>query len=582
MKISVEGKWGVIDGAPRDIRQNLVNVLHTETTVVGDRLKFMPTRDVLDYLAHSKQFEFAPECRNEWRRFYKTKQIQVPDDIDFRFKSNPYPHQREWWYHAKDLKAFALEWEMGLGKTKTALDIVAWAATQGTLDGLLVVTLKDVHRNWIEKEIPEHFPLKDFTSAYWNSNRVEGGMRGIVEAKNFAIAAVNFDVVHRKKGEAFCKKFLANRKAMLVIDESHNIKTPSAERTKALLRLGKLAQRRMILTGTPITQGPLDAWAQYTFLDPRIIDHMNFYQFKARYAVEQQVPGVTYEAWVKDKPTGKSVKIEKPVKTVVGYRNLDDLKERLDPFRSRLLKDDVLDLPEKTYRLRSFTMTDEMHKAYMTMKDQFIIDLESGQRVTAQMALTKLLRLQQLVCGFTVPDDMVLNEDTLGMPVGKVNPRLEALMRTVEEVQGKAIIWSSFRFSQRQIVELLRESYGSDAVVTYTGETADDDRARNVRAFQDADNKARFLVGSPQAGGTGITLTRARDVIYYNNSFNLALRLQSEDRAHRIGQTGTVTYTDLEALGTVDRQLLKALREKRDVASSITGDDLKSWLSAAS
>lgn len=575
MQVLVENDWGVVEGADRSERSVLAEALHTEYEIVGNRFKFRPTRHALDYLVERYGREaFHSGCRFAWARFYKKNETK---EVEFNFKTPPYPHQQEWWSRVRDMPYFAFEWDMGLGKTKTVLDILAWAAAQGELDGALVVTLKGVHRNWVERELPEHMPIPH-NAAYWNPNRVEAGMRGLIDSDKFALAALNFDVVNRKTGNAFARKFLKARKAALIIDESHNIKTPTAARTKALHKLADLAERRYIMTGTLVTQSPLDAWAQYYFLEPRILNGMRFGAFKERYAEHQNIPGVMVEAWEYDPKSKRSVKVEREAREVVGFKNTDELKARLDPYRSRLLKSDVLDLPEKVYRLRSFEMSDEMRKAYVAMQDQLRVDLASGQTMTAQMAMTKLIRLQQIACGFVVPDDrdpFVAAGEALP---GK-NPRLQALMETCEEINGKGIIWASWRFSIAQIADALREAYGEASVVEYHGGVSDAQKTRAINEFQEG--TPPWFVGNQMSGGTGITLTAAQDMVYYNNLYNLGLRKQSEDRFHRIGQTGTCTITDLEALGTVDRPQLRALRAKNEMAAELSGDILRDWLSAA-
>jgi SNF2 family DNA or RNA helicase len=581
--VTVEEKWGVLEGAPLDIRQSLARCLNTETQIVGDRLKFVPTHEVLEYIRHQPNVEFDPACRGAWGHFYKKKKPrpEAKPVTDFEFKTRPYPHQQNVFLEIRDLPYYALFWEMGLGKTKEALDVAAWKYSTGKIDAVLVVTLKGVHRNWVTKEIPEHLPVEGVKAAYWNTNRVEGGMRGVLDHQGLVIATINFDAIHQPKGEAFCRKFLSNRKVLVIVDESHGIKTPSARRTKALIKLGKLAKARLIMTGTPITNAPLDLYSQLEFLAPSILGFSSYFAFKKRYAVEQEVPGVTHLEWRRDPITGQTRQIEVPTKCVVGYRHIEELKDRIQPFSSRLTKDEVLDLPPKVYRLHPFEMTDEQKKAYRSMKQDLLIELASGQRVSAQLAITKLLRLQQLACGFVVPDDMDrTNEDVTGIPFGKTNPRLESLLDIMEEVHGKAIIWTTFRHSLKEIVETLSAKYGRHAVAGYSGKTSQDLRQKIEQDFQDPAHPLRFFIGQPKAGGTGITLTQARDVVYYNNSFDLVLRLQSEDRAHRIGQTGTVTYTDLQAVGTVDSHITNALKNKRNLAAEITGDDLKAWLSS--
>jgi SNF2 family DNA or RNA helicase len=188
--------------------------------------------------------------------------------------------------------------------------------------------------------------------------------------------------------------------------------------------------------------------------------------------------------------------------------------------------------------------------------------------MTATNVMTQLLRMQQVLSGHTKSDsgEMIEVEDH----------RLDELMNCLEESGGKAIIWSRFRYDVKRIAAALVKKYGPRSTVTYFGDTSDDDRTDAIEQFQNGD--ARFFVGNPQTGGYGITLTAATTVIYFANSFDLAIRMQSEDRAHRIGQTEHVTYIDLIAEGTIDEQIVKALRSKMDIASVVMGEELKEWL----
>lgn len=586
MQVYVENSFGIVEGLGYEESRSLGDRLNTEVEYQGTRIKFVPTRYALDLLvAELGRDAFHSGCRFAWAHFYKERDTK---EVDFEWVTEPYDHQREWWSIIKDMPYFSLEWEMGLGKSKTILDVCQWAYSKGELDALLVVTLKGVHRKWVEKEVPVHLPRGMADAAFWNTGIVENGMwvgenarkrTSLVDSDKFAVATINFESVHRAKGLKFCERFLRSRKAAIVVDESQYIKTPGAAVTKALLnRLGKLAERRFITTGTMSTGSTLDPWAQYTFLDPAIVDHMKYHQWKAEFAVEEQVGDKTFEAWEYDKETKKSRKVEKPVMTVTGFKNEDKLCKMLDPFRSRLLKEDCLDLPPKIYRMRSFEMTDNMHRAYMQMTKQFLVDMKDGKTMTATTAMTKLVRLQQIACGFVVPDDANPLDDSIpGIPLDDKNPRTEALMQEIEKVRGKGIIWSYKRYSQREIAEALRTAYGEASVVEYHGSISDEDKARALLQFKE--DRVRWFLGNPQSAGVGLDLVEADNMLYHDNSFNLGLRLQSEDRFHRIGQEAdSCTITDIECLGTVDRPQLRALKEKRDVAALISGDILKSWL----
>ena len=190
--------------------------------------------------------------------------------------------------------------------------------------------------------------------------------------------------------------------------------------------------------------------------------------------------------------------------------------------------------------------------------------------VSTVNALTQLMRLHQIVCGHVKLDD----DRIVSIP----SKRIEELLSVIEEASDKVIIWANYRHDIGAIKMALQKEYGMNAVGTYYGDTDDDERARVVKEFQDPDSELRFFVGNPRTGGYGLTLTAADTVVYYSNSFDLEVRLQSEDRAHRIGQTRSVTYVDLISPGTVDEKIVKALRGKIDIANEVLGEELKAWL----
>jgi SNF2 family DNA or RNA helicase len=253
---------------------------------------------------------------------------------------------------------------------------------------------------------------------------------------------------------------------------------------------------------------------------------------------------------------------------IVGYRNLDELSSRLETFSYRVTKEEALDLPDKIYTTREVSLTDDQHRHYMSLKEAAIAVLEDGELVSAPAVMTQLLRLQQVLCGHLMSDDGELVE----IPTN----RLPALLETIEEMDGKVIIWSRFRYDIVAIVATLAKKYGADSVVSYFGDTSDEDRQTAVRRFQFED--ARFFVANPQTAGYGLTLTAATNVIYYANDFNLETRIQSEDRAHRIGQKKSVTYVDLVTRNSIDEHIVRTLRAKIDLSAKTLGEEARKWL----
>ena len=338
----------------------------------------------------------------------------------------------------------------------------------------------------------------------------------------------------------------------MAIDESTTIKTPTAKRTKAIVKIGKDARYRRIATGSPVTKSPLDLYSQCDFLGEDCLNYNSYYAFQARYAVlvERKMPTHTF-------------------KQVVGYRHLDELKDKLDRFAFRVTKDECLDLPDKIYLRRDVDLTAEQKKAYEQMKLMALSVLDEGL-VSTNNALTQLMRLHQIVCGYVKLDD--------GQEIDLPNNRMSELMDLLAESDGKVIIWANYRKNIQDIKLAIQKEYGMTSVATYYGDTAAEDRQDIVDKFSDPKSELRFFVGNPTTGGYGLTLVSSHTVVYYSNSFDLEKRLQSEDRAHRIGQTEKVTYIDLIATNTVDEHIVKALRNKINIASAVLGEEIKGWL----
>jgi SNF2 family DNA or RNA helicase len=337
----------------------------------------------------------------------------------------------------------------------------------------------------------------------------------------------------------------------MAVDESTTIKTPTAKRTKNIIGLGKYAKYRRIMTGSPVTKNPLDLYSQCEFLDPYLLDFTSYYAFRNRYA-EMKTMHLR----------GRSIQV------VDEFKNLGELSDTVKKFSERILKEDCLDLPPKNWIKRHITLSKEQKKAYEQMKKAAMAVL-NGKVTTTMTVLTQLMRLHQITCGHFTADD----GSTQLIP----NNRITELMNILEETEGKAIIWANYQKDMTQILDNINKEYGPGSVVDYYGLTPQEDRQDNIRKFQ-SDPKCRFLVGTPSTGGYGITLTAANTVIYYSNGYDLEKRLQSEDRAHRIGQKKTVTYVDLICEDTVDEKIVKALRDKINIASEVLGEELRDWI----
>jgi SNF2 family DNA or RNA helicase len=365
---------------------------------------------------------------------------------------------------------------------------------------------------------------------------------------------MNVEAFSTQKGIQTSAKFLRlNPNNMVVVDESTTIKTRTAQRTKNLLELSKLAKYRRILTGSPITKSPMDLFTQCAFLSPEALGFSSFYSFQGRYAKIERRHAAN-----------------RIYPHILGYRRLDELGGKLNNFSSRILKKDCLNLPDKIYMRRNVPLTPEQTKLYKQMKKLALAQFENGEIASTVNVLTQIMRLQQITCGFLRPDK--------GEVLPIKNNRLQELLDIVEETDGKAIIWAYWVHDIELIYEALTKKYGVGSAATYQGKTPQDERQQIIISFQRTDSPLRFFIGQPLTGGYGITLTAASTVIYYSNSYHLEARLQSEDRAHRIGQTKSVNYIDIVSPDTVDEKILKALRSKINLAGTVLGEDIKNWL----
>jgi len=476
--------------------------------------------------------------------------------MNYKFKTKPYKHQIIALEKSWNKETYAYFMEMGTGKTKVLIDNAAMLYDKGKIDGLLIVAPKGVVGTWYTNELPTHLPNHiENTTTLWQANITKGQKEKLDSlfkvGEQLHILIMNVEALSTSKGTAFAGKFISSHNTLMVIDESTTIKNPNAKRTKNIIALSKLSKYRRILTGSPVTKNPLDLYSQCEFLDPWLLNFASYYSFRNRYAEMKQV-----------NVAGRTIQL------VAGFKNLGELSDSVKAFSYRVLKEDCLDLPEKIFMKRTIELTKEQKKVYEQMKKEALA-MMNGKVVSTANVLTQLMRLQQITCGHFVADD--------GSTQKIKNNRLNELMDVLEEVEGKAIIWAHYQYDIKAIIEEIKKVYGPGSVVDYYGKTPQDKRQPNIKKFQ-GKNGTRFLVGTPQTGGYGITLTQAHTVIYYSNGYDLEKRLQSEDRAHRIGQTKPVTYVDIIAEDTVDNKIVKALRKKVNIASEVMGEELRDWI----
>lgn len=467
----------------------------------------------------------------------------------YKFKTTPREYQRRALDKAWTQPCFAFYMDMGTGKTKTALDLFSAYFADGTVDRLLVVTKFSTRRNW-QREVGIHCPVECDVRILDTNREKEFDTWNTTEDGRLKVCIVGTESLAAGRASQLAQRFVdVSTRVGMVVDEAHMIKNHAAQRSKACVRLGLSAQYKLIMTGTPVANGPMDVFMQFEFLDPNILGVGDFYSFRNRYAI---MGG--YED-----------------KQVIGYQNMPELIELMSPFVFQVRKADVLtELPPKVYQIREIELTDEQRRLYKDIaKRNRVVTEDRG--LTVKSVLERMLRLQEIAGGVITyeraPDVHNPHKFEHCRISGK-NPKIEELLAIVEETECSTIVWCRFVEEIRMVSEQLRAKYGHHAVVEIYGEISEADRDRNVsELFQT--KKARFLVGNAATGGVGLNMTAAELVVYFSNSFSFTDREQSEDRAHRIGQTRSVTYIDLVAEGTVDQVVVQALRSKKDVSEFV-------------
>ncbi len=251
------------------------------------------------------------------------------------------------------------------------------------------------------------------------------------------------------------------------------------------------------------------------------------------------------------------------------YTNLDELDMKLKTFSFRVTKDQCLDLPPKIYMFRDVHLNAEQKNIYEILRKKARVII-ADDTVSFANKLVEILRLHQICNGFQKTDKGEIH-------TFQNNPKLKELLRILEEVNGKCIIWATYVHNIESIKQTLGDLYGKDSVVSIYGKDSVEDRKLAVASFQHND-RCRFLVGNPSTGGYGLTLTAARNVIYFSNSYNLEVRKQSEDRAHRIGQKNKVSYIDLIVPNSIEMMIISALKRKVKLSAQTLGEEAKKWL----
>ena len=468
------------------------------------------------------------------------------------FKTEPFAHQRKALELSWDKESYAFFMEMGTGKTKVLLDNVGVLYTLNNINAALIIATKSVYTVWFNDEIPKHLNVP-YETYLWKPTKEKTCREFILkQSDKLKLFVMNIEALSTIKGYQYAVQFLMKHNALIAVDESSTVKNYRAKRTKNLLKLRKISKYRRILTGSPVTKSPVDLYTQCEFLDPKHLGFNSFVAFKNRYCVFDIV----------------HITGDRQIAVPVGFKNLEELEQKLKTFSYRVKKEDCLDLPAKVYTKRVVQLSDEQRKVYNEIKDQAIANLD-GDRMTVNNVLTEIIRLHQITAGFFSGESGQIQKLN--------NNKLDALLEIIEDTDEKIIIWANWVYNIEEITNKLVDIYGPSSVVNFYGAVNSEKRSKAIDLFMN-DPNCRFFVANPSTGGFGLTLTSATLVIYYSNSFNAEHRMQSEERAHRIGQTKKVTYIDLITEDSVDEKIVTSLKNKFKLSAATLGEVVRTWL----
>ncbi len=459
----------------------------------------------------------------------------------FEFKRPPMGHQlvalRRAWPHNE----FAFFHEMGTGKTYEAINLAAARYQAGQINGLVVICPTPIKNIW-EVELEKDCPISYSTWIYESGDQPSIWIRE--KRDELKVFIVGVESLSIKNGQSIqqLEYFQRFHKFMCVVDESSRIKNWKAARSKTVVKVGGWADYRLLLTGTPVTQGLEDLFGQFLFLNKGIIGCKNFFVFRNQYCVMGGFQG----------------------KQVLGYQFQQHLFDKIKPYVDYITKDECLDLPDKVRPGPIIVQQSPDQKRVMQqLTDEFAM-IDGDDEIIVSTVLERMMRYQQVIGGsFPFEEDGEYHTK----PIPGKNPKLDAMMEYIDDLpeEAKVIIWARFVPEIKYITEAITEEYGATSIVPFYGATSGEERKENSQAFQE-NPQVRFIVSNQTVGGYGQTWTAATYVIYYSNTFSYEDRYQSEDRAHRKGQSNHVTYQDIEMAVLQDRMILKAIRRKKDLA----------------
>jgi SNF2 family DNA or RNA helicase len=491
------------------------------------------------------------------------------------FKTVPYSHQEKEFDLHRDEPARALIWQMRTGKTKAMIDLACYLFKRCEIDGVVVVAPNNVHLNWETRELPaHHWNSVRYASFVWDASKAIDVRydqlfdRHCAEHRKLAWYMVNAEALGNEKGKKYLAKFLRTRwRILLIVDEVHEFRWATSKRSaglRAVARQGKVPFRR-ILSANPIDNSPLHAFAEFEVLERGALGFEKYADFEARYGVKEDIyiPGGYSKDGTKRAP--------RKMPAITGFKNQDELRRKIAKWSSLVLREDCDDLPELLHGQVLFELTATQKRLHNDLVRAALARLDTGELIPPAEGGVLRIRLQQIASGFIKDED----NNTIDVVSEAKNPRMLALINSLNEVSGKAIIWCQFREDVVRVHRRINALDMGDAVHYYGG-TSKRERPIHEARFRN-DPKCRWLVGQYQAGGQGLDFSAASDIFWYSHTTDLLRRRQADERATKVGGR-RIGVTDLVAVGSNDEKMLMNLDSKEVTADYLTGQGLRDYL----
>ena len=418
------------------------------------------------------------------------------------------------------IRVGALFMEMGTGKTRTAIQFIHDRIHKiSNVIYFCPVSLKDTVYNEFVKHtdiIPYQFDTKTSESNLPNALVYIVGIESMASSNRMLFAVMK----------------LMNETSFVIVDESTYIKGHDSKRTMRITKLSEIAKYRLILTGTPLSQGVVDLYSQMKFLSPKILGFRSFYSFAANH--------LEYSEKFKNK--------------IVRAHNVDQIAAKIQPYIYQVQKSECIDLPSKIYQSYCFSMTYEQQYHYEIVKERFF-ELIDRDWIDSYAVFQVFTDLQRIVSGYAKVNHEIIKLE---------NNRCNTLMEIITQIplDKKIVIWCKYHKDIQEITQAIESEYGN-CISHFNGKLSEKERKIELQKFRESN---RFFVSTQQSGGHGLNLTESHNVIFYSNTFKYADRIQSEDRCHRIGQTNKVLYNDIICRDSIDVRIATILSNKENVA----------------